>query len=50
MKTENNENVRRCDEVGREMIPYKLRESLQIKEKDPLKLEIKNEKLVITKA
>ena len=49
MKTENN-NIRCCDDVGRVMIPYKLRESLQIKEKDPLKLKIIDEKLIITKA
>jgi bifunctional DNA-binding transcriptional regulator/antitoxin component of YhaV-PrlF toxin-antitoxin module len=32
------------------MIPFKLREKLNIKEKSPLKLEIENDKLVITKA
>lgn len=50
MKTENKQNIRKCDAVGRVMLPYKLRESLNIKEKDALKLEIKNEKIVITKA
>ena len=47
MKTE---NVRKCDAVGRVMIPYKLRERLGIEEKDSLEMEIKDEKLIITKA
>jgi len=44
------ENVRKCDAVGRVMIPYKLRERLGIEEKDSLEMEIKDEKLIITKA
>jgi len=50
VKTENNENIRCCDEVGRVMIPFTLREKLNIKEKSPLKLKIVDEKLIITKA
>lgn len=50
MKTENNENIRCCDEVGRVMIPYKLREKLNIEEKDSLKMEIRDGKLIIKKA
>jgi AbrB family looped-hinge helix DNA binding protein len=50
VKTENNENIRCCDEVGRVMIPYKLREKLNIEEKDSLKMEIRDGKLIIKKA
>lgn len=50
MKTENTQNIRKCDAVGRVMIPYKLREKLGIEEKDSLEIEIRDEKLIITKA
>lgn len=50
MKKENARVIRQCDELGRLIIPYVLREELEIKTKEPLEMKIEGDKLIIKKA
>ena len=46
MKTEQ----RKVDQLGRIMLPFEIREMAKIKKMDLLDIEVKDEKIVITKA
>jgi AbrB family looped-hinge helix DNA binding protein len=41
---------RKVDQLGRIMLPFQTREAMEIKKKDLLEIEVKNDQIIITKA
>lgn len=41
--------IRRVDELGRVVIPIEIRNSLDIKERDPMEFHVENRKLILEK-